>query len=962
MRKTFTKNLKSVLQELYRNKHYKLIRKFCDSSSEIREHIFKHTSHVKGISNRHSQRIYHFIHNIDIPKHSNGTILAFKNLQEGYTTEHEPLYEIYLDNWTLHESIVKPILKYSKNPGRIVNSSKNIQALIMKKTSELPEDFNINVRTNYYANGYTKIKYCKICNKPLKHFKYTNEVCSKKCSHAKIFKSNNEMLNYLKTSFYSEKKTARNLLVKEISRNKILLDYVNNKTDKLFKNKKKPILQKVFHLINNIKRFPACKVCKKNVDRFNLSIYAYPATCSQTCNNQYSEHISKRLTNAKVNTFGYMLNHGKNEHALLAIIQEMTSEKLNKHKNITKYFPDAVDEKQKIVYEINEKHHLYDSYFNRDLEKYKVYIKEGYKIFILWDNINVNNKKNIKKLKKIKTLYKHNVRYGFYFDPEYKIMTDNGLSNFIGILKKDSGNDKVSIKMKKGNSIKCTKDHLLFLDDNKTIPANMLKIGDKIKTIDGEIEIDNIKKIKDKKSSYDVLQVELKNRFFANDVLVHNCLIIDECAVIDSNLFTKFWMAIYPVVSSSKNSSVIMVSTPRGVGNFFYETYENARLGNSKDGWKSYRIDWWDFPGRDEEWKQKQLSSLKNDITAFNREFGNEFTGSSYTLLKSDTIKKIKEFVISDKWHEPTIIPFNAGNYSFKQWFKPEKGHTYILGADVADGIGECFSTALIFDISNTKTIKLVASFGDNKITTMELPYVLTFMASLYNNAYIAMESNNMGRAVLDTLNMNYNYDNIISYGGKREMGIYSHIQVKGDACRWLRDLTSFDQINFEIYDKELVTQIEYFERKTSKKHEIYQATGDKFDDYVLAWVWAMFILKEEIADNYFDIECYLTNIYGMKVPLRLKSFTDAYFDPDRSDRVFDPKKIDKIYKNLIEKGADIQTNSDDGDDQYDDDSKSLTELTNRESTDIPERSNNDIESENDIDEGEWSNSDSWLR
>ena len=330
----------------------------------------------------------------------------------------------------------------------------------------------------------------------------------------------------------------------------------------------------------------------------------------------------------------------------------------------------------------------------------------------------------------------------------------------------------------------------------------------------------------------------------------------------------------------------------------------------------------------------------------------NCFTGSSYTLVKSDIITKLKNFVISKKWKAPEEVKFSAGIYTFKQWFKPEKGHTYILGGDVSDGIGECFSTALIFDVSNTKTIRLVASFASNTISTMEFPYVIASLATMYNQAFIAIEANNMGRSILDTLNMSYNYDNIINYGGKREMGILSHLQVKGDACRWLRELTSTPEVTFELYDKELVTQIEYFERKTSKKHEIYQAAGDKFDDYVLAWVWAMFVLKEEIADNYFDIEGYITNVYGMKIPLRLKSYNDTYYDVDRSERVFDPKKIDNIYKNLIEKGADIQVPSDDG--LYDNDREDSLDDAGIES--------DDVEEIDEVEPGDWgSNKDSWL-
>jgi phage FluMu gp28-like protein len=52
-----------------------------------------------------------------------------------------------------------------------------------------------------------------------------------------------------------------------------------------------------------------------------------------------------------------------------------------------------------------------------------------------------------------------------------------------------------------------------------------------------------------------------------------NVLILDETAHIDSNIEKDFWDAVYPTISSSTKTKVIMVSTPNGTDNLFYRTF-----------------------------------------------------------------------------------------------------------------------------------------------------------------------------------------------------------------------------------------------------------------------------------------------------------------------------------------------------------------------------------------------------
>ena len=57
-------------------------------------------------------------------------------------------------------------------------------------------------------------------------------------------------------------------------------------------------------------------------------------------------------------------------------------------------------------------------------------------------------------------------------------------------------------------------------------------------------------------------------------------LILDEFSFVPNNICREFWNSVYPVISSSKDSKVIVVSTPNGVGNLYHSLWENHKAVN----------------------------------------------------------------------------------------------------------------------------------------------------------------------------------------------------------------------------------------------------------------------------------------------------------------------------------------------------------------------------------------------
>jgi hypothetical protein len=115
-------------------------------------------------------------------------------------------------------------------------------------------------------------------------------------------------------------------------------------------------------------------------------------------------------------------------------------------------------------------------------------------------------------------------------------------------------------------------------------------------------------------------------------------LYMDEFAHINPNFINSFFKSVYPTISSSLISRVIITSTPNGM-NKFWEIYKGAIDGENE--FNPIRVEWWQVPGRDEEWKKKEIATLGSEED-FNQEYGCQFLSSSRLLLDSQTLKRLK--------------------------------------------------------------------------------------------------------------------------------------------------------------------------------------------------------------------------------------------------------------------------------------------------------------------------------
>lgn len=325
-----------------------------------------------------------------------------------------------------------------------------------------------------------------------------------------------------------------------------------------------------------------------------------------------------------------------------------------------------------------------------------------------------------------------------------------------------------------------------------------------------------------------------------------NLLLLDELAFIEpESIVEDFWRSVYPTISRAKTSRILITSTPNGVGNLFHRLYIGATKKENRFHYE--RIDWWEVPGRDEEWKKEQIKDL-GSYESFAQEYGNEFNDNSQTSIDQELFDKL-----SKECKSPLHI-LKDGAYKIWEEYDPEK--IYAIGGDVSEGVGLDASVLEIFDITNPKEITQVAEYHNNKIGPSEFTNVVVEICGHWGNPLLLIERNNQGTGVCDTLANTHMYQNLVSWGAKeahknKQNGMISHINTKFKAVYNMRYFVNEAQsVTFRSLDclKEFKTFVRY-------PNGSWKAKAGEHDDRVMATVWMLMSLYNDITELYFDIK-----------------------------------------------------------------------------------------------------------
>ena len=343
-----------------------------------------------------------------------------------------------------------------------------------------------------------------------------------------------------------------------------------------------------------------------------------------------------------------------------------------------------------------------------------------------------------------------------------------------------------------------------------------------------------------------------------------NLLYLDEFAFVERA--GEFYTSTYPVISSGKDTKVIITSTANGIGNIYHKLWEGAVQRTNQ--FKPFRVDWWDVPGRDEEWKRQTIANTSQ--LQFDQEFGNTFFGTGDTLIAANTLLELRAKEPINKLEGDSVLIYE----------EPQKDHEYVMIVDVSKGRGQDYSTFNVIDIS-TRPFKQVAVYRNNSISPLLFPNIIYKYAKVYNEAYVVVEANDQGMVVCNGLYHDLEYDNlhIDSPTRAHSLGVEINRKVKRIGCSAIKDI--LEEGKLDIVDQNTIMEISTF----VAKGQSYEASEGNHDDLMMNLV----LFGYFATGNYFT-ELTDINMKQMMYEQRMKEIEDDIlpfgFVDDGSDYV----------------------------------------------------------------------------
>ena len=454
--------------------------------------------------------------------------------------------------------------------------------------------------------------------------------------------------------------------------------------------------------------------------------------------------------------------------------------------------------------------------------------------------------------------------YKIYKNNDFEILTDEGFKDFKGLIV-GKNNKKLKLYFSNGEILNCTPKHKIMISSKKWKYAKNSKIGD---VFWNNISLIKKEEYENNDPVYEFLEVVDNHKYISNNILSHQCLIVDEMAHIQNDLMEELWKSVIPTITSSKKSQIVGISTPNGADkeNKFYQLYLEAQKPDS--GWKLEKVHWSENEERDDEWKRNEIKSL-GSLQTFQQEHENVFHAPGKSVISAELLEELKK-----QCKEP-ILATDEGSY--KIYKQPNPTSHYIIGVDVGEGIGRTNTVAQILDVSDLTNIEQVAIFASNTITPYHFGTRLIGIANDWGRPPILIENNNYGQQVLDVVARTHNYESVVTYkfegmsqhyNNENRLGIYNHTNTR------YRSMTNFrywvDSLKaVKIFDLDTLIEIAEFVQLPnytfSKKNETDR------DDRVWSLVWALFILEPSLAQKYFNVR--ETDDQGR--PLRMNPFID---------------------------------------------------------------------------------------
>jgi hypothetical protein len=248
-------------------------------------------------------------------------------------------------------------------------------------------------------------------------------------------------------------------------------------------------------------------------------------------------------------------------------------------------------------------------------------------------------------------------------------------------------------------------------------------------------------------------------------------------------------------------------------------------------------VNWYDVPGRDEEWKAQTVANTSQ--LQFDQEFGNTFFGTGDTLINAETLLSFRA--------KPPKRVFEGGDLLVYE--EPTKSREYIMTVDVSKGRGQDYSTFTVIDIG-TRPFKQVAVYRNNTISPILFPNIIYKYAKVYNEAYVVIESNDQGTLVCNGLYQDLEYDNVHMESAVKadRIGIEMNRKVKRLGCSAIKDI--LEEKKLDILDEQTIMEISTF----VSRGQSYEASDGNHDDLMMNLVMFGFFVSTQYFSDMTDI------------------------------------------------------------------------------------------------------------
>ena len=329
----------------------------------------------------------------------------------------------------------------------------------------------------------------------------------------------------------------------------------------------------------------------------------------------------------------------------------------------------------------------------------------------------------------------------------------------------------------------------------------------------------------------------------------YNLLLLDEYAFLPSHVAEEFYSSTYPTISAGTTTKLIIVSTPNGM-NHFHKLWVDANRAEGhklKNKFVPIEVSWRQVPitpggpRRDDAWAAEQIANTSPE--QFEQEYGCSFLGSSNTLISSTKLNVLapEEFIKEDS--DGTRIFKNAN-----------KDDIYFLMADVSRGQGSDYSAVTIINGSRTP-YEVVATYRNNTVSPFHFPTVIKALAEKYNNAYVLVETNDIGGQVANILYNDLEYENVLMTtikgrkgqilsqgfaGSRSEYGLRTTAQTKKLGCAIFKRLVEEDKIL--LNDERIINELMTFVSKSNT----FKADEGHNDDMTMTLVFFSWLCRQE--------------------------------------------------------------------------------------------------------------------